>query len=582
MREHEVPTHVQAEDRVLLWFTFPQIVAVTAVCALSYGAYRYVPGPTELRIALAALFALTGIVMIVGKVGGRRLPLVAADLLRYRLGARLHTGTVSQLVRGEPPATAQATEAGPGPLRLVARRARRGLRGVRLVAHRARRRLRRKKRRVEAERQNGRRPFGPLGWLGRRGRGAPEMDKINGDEVRKSQRGKRPRGLLAIAAAVLVAAVAVAPQAALADKYWEDEIGFELAEPVEGRRVFVEALSISGDRAQITLRAATDIDLRVRAFGGPQGGSPRFWGSASLDQGERIDYSLPLDGPMPSFTFSWVDSPVSGTGQALGQAGAVTITHEKIPYPLPEVEGELCDLRLVTLGWTPRTVSGAVESKCVSHVEHPVELQTVAGHASVTETALMDADVTAITGTVSVTSGESEASVAFVPNGLTRFRLGVGSGEAVHSVTIEADLEASLRIAIPPLVRLTHHPERVEKRTETVSLYRPGTSESVSETVEVANPDGTTRWYTISATLSVPGEWIDRDVTLTIVHPERVEAEVVEREPVGRTRRESLAMESRVGSDAPFRLLFLPEPEPAEQLGEQEPAGSPQGWEPPK
>ena len=35
MREHEVPTHVQAEDKVLLWFTFPQIVAVVAVCAVS-------------------------------------------------------------------------------------------------------------------------------------------------------------------------------------------------------------------------------------------------------------------------------------------------------------------------------------------------------------------------------------------------------------------------------------------------------------------------------------------------------------------------------------------------------------------
>ena len=37
MDEHEVPTHVQAEDRVLLWFTFPQIVALTAVAALAYG-----------------------------------------------------------------------------------------------------------------------------------------------------------------------------------------------------------------------------------------------------------------------------------------------------------------------------------------------------------------------------------------------------------------------------------------------------------------------------------------------------------------------------------------------------------------
>ena len=54
MREHEVPTHVQAEDRVLLWFTFPQIVAITAVCAVSYGAYSYVPGPSETRIALAS------------------------------------------------------------------------------------------------------------------------------------------------------------------------------------------------------------------------------------------------------------------------------------------------------------------------------------------------------------------------------------------------------------------------------------------------------------------------------------------------------------------------------------------------
>ncbi len=73
MREHEVPTHVQAEDRVLLWFTFPQIVAMTAVCALSYGAYRYAPvGPSEVRMALAVLLGLAGLVAVVGKIGGRR------------------------------------------------------------------------------------------------------------------------------------------------------------------------------------------------------------------------------------------------------------------------------------------------------------------------------------------------------------------------------------------------------------------------------------------------------------------------------------------------------------------------------
>ena len=100
MREHEVPTHVQAEDRVLLGFTFPQVVAITAVCALSYGAYRYAPvGPSEVRMALAVLFGLVGVAMVVGKIDGRRLPLVAADLLKYRLGARRYAGQTAQLVR---------------------------------------------------------------------------------------------------------------------------------------------------------------------------------------------------------------------------------------------------------------------------------------------------------------------------------------------------------------------------------------------------------------------------------------------------------------------------------------------------
>ena len=61
MREHEVPTHVQAEDKVLLWFTFPQIVAVVAVCALAYGAYRYFPfGPSEVKLGIAIVLRHRG------------------------------------------------------------------------------------------------------------------------------------------------------------------------------------------------------------------------------------------------------------------------------------------------------------------------------------------------------------------------------------------------------------------------------------------------------------------------------------------------------------------------------------------
>ena len=454
MREHEVPTHVQAEDRVLLGFTFPQVVAVMAVFALSYGAYHYAPvGPSEVRMALAVLFGLVGVAMTVGKIGGRRLPLVAADLLKYRLGARRYAGQIAQLVRSEPPAPAQPVRSGPGPLRLMVRKARRSLR------------RQRKKTRQSKERRNGR-----MRWFGKRrgkdgGSGQRHDHRAETLEIRR----RKPRmGWMAVVAVVLVAAAATVPQAALADDHWRDEIDFEVKEPVPGRRIFVEGLTVSGDRAAVTLRAATPLDIRVRAFGGQTGSSLRFWGSASLVQGERIDYSLPLHGPAPSFTVSWEDS--------LGQAGALTFKHEQIPYPLPAVEGELCDLRMTSLGWTPDAVSGVIESDCMAAVEEAVELQTVAGHQNVVETALMDAQVTAVTGTVAAATGASQASVSFVPNGETSFRLPVAAGATVHNVNISASLEATLRIAMPPLTQLTHHPARVEQVTKTVHLLRPGTA----------------------------------------------------------------------------------------------------------
>ena len=218
-------------------------------------------------------------------------------------------------------------------------------------------------------------------------------------------------------------------------------------------------------------------------------------------------------------------------------------------------------------------MSGVIESDCAAVVEEPVELPTVSGHADVTQTALMDAGITAISGTVAAATGTSQVSVPFVPNGETRFRLGVTVGEAIHGVTVDVSLEATLRIPMPPLTQLAHHPERTELRTETVSLWRPGTSETVSKAVTVTNPDGTTTERTLSATLSIPGETVYRDVTLTIVHPEHVKAEVVECSPIAGTRDETLALASAVGSDDPFAALVLPEPEPVDPPAEQTPAG---------
>ena len=572
MREHEVPTHVQAEDRVLLGFTFPQIVAITAVCALSYGAYRYAPvGPSEVRMALAVFFGLVGVAMVVGKIGGRRLPLVAADLLKYRLGARVYAGPVSQLVRSEAPAPPQPVKSqpdgkagGPGPLRLMARRSKRAF-------HRPRKKNRKGK---EKDRRSSRRPFRPHGWFGKRRRNVGRDQQGHRAETLESSSRKPRKGWVSVVAvvAVMAAAVMAVPQLALADGHepWRDEIDFEITEPVEGRRIFVEGLTVSGDRALVTLRAATDVDIRIRAFGGPDGTWLRFWASDRLDQGEVSRYGFPLHGPVPSFTVSWEDN--------LGQAGALTVEHDRIPYPLPEVEGELCDLRVTSLGWTPGAVNGAVESECVTRIEHPVELQTVAGHESVTETALMDAGVTAITGTLSAATGASTASVEFVPEGETQFRLDVPTGEAIHAVSVDVSLEASLRIPIPPLTVLTHHPERTERRTETVSLWRPGASDTASETITVTHDDGTTTEHTVTAHAYVPGTTVYRDVTLTIVHPEHVKAEVVERGPLTRTRADTLALASGVGADDPFAVLVVPEPEPEDPPAEQTPAGGLRDW----
>ena len=63
-------------------------------------------------------------------------------------------------------------------------------------------------------------------------------------------------------------------------------------------------------------------------------------------------------------------------------------------------------------------------------------------------------------------------------------------------------------------------------------------------------------------------------MTLTIIHPERVKAEVVERSPIAGSRDEALAMATTVGADDPFEVLVLPEPEPEPEPAEQTPGGS--------
>ena len=534
MREHEVPTHVQAEDKVLLWFTFPQIVAVVAVCALAYGAYRYAPfGPSEVRLALAILLGILGIAMTVGKVGGRGLPLVAADLLKFNLGARRYAGSPAQLALSEPPA---APETRPDPLRLLAKKAAGGV-----------------GRAVNAARKKGRPPFRPHSWFGKRRR-----PKDGGNQQLKPEEAKhkKPWSRFLAVAAVGLLVVVLLPSAVLADDPddedpgWRlDEIYFVPPDPVPGRRIFIERLAVSGDTAAVTLRAAHDLDLKVRVYGGRAGKTLRMGANTSLTAGQSRSYNLTLNGPSPSFTFSWVDS--------LGRSGAVTLKSGQIPYPLPSADGELCDLELTSLEWTPGSISGVIASECVAETRQEVALPVYGGHFSQTVPALLDASVTRIAGTVNVATGSHRTSAPFVAGGQTRFTLPVANRKATHEVEITADLTATLNVPLPPMLQTTHHPARTDVYTRLVTC-RCGESSTT------------------------------RTVRVYVYHREHVRAVETQRAPVSRTRPETVPLATApassagqalgVGADNPYRALHVPPPTPPPPTAEQTPVGDSSWW----
>ena len=576
MDEHEVPTHVQAEDRVLLWFTFPQIVALTAVAAFAYGVYQVAPfGPEAVRIGLGLVFALVGVALIVGRVGGRRLPAVAADLMRFGFGPRRFAGPPVQLVRAEPPApplkrgatnpdpeTASSASFGalaatdeareivrqqaasqPGPIR----------RRVRKLAN-----LKRSPRpRTRGERM----PLRPRNWF--RKRDSKQQPKHEYDEARQTiareQREHRstwwPRLLGGAAAFAVVASVVVCcPPLASADdgeqETWtSDEIEFDPPPLIPGRRLFIERLTVTASAATVVLKAAANLEVEVRAFGGADGREPKFHRENTLGTGGRLSYLLPLDGPVPSFTFAWRDEH--------GQAGAISLAGDQLPHPLPAVEGELCDLQLVSLVWRPDRIEGGVRSGCVRTLEEQVELQTAAGHRALSQTALLEAQVTLVSGTLTVSAGGRETTVGFVSGGETRFTLAQPAESGILSVEFATELSADLRIALPPLVQLTHRPRRLERRTETVTLTRPGTSQTVSETIIVADAEGKPIPWTISTTLSIPSAQVQKQVTLEIIHDEHVRAELVQRPALSQTRAESLLLASAIASDDAYRALVV-------------------------
>ncbi len=589
MDEHEVPTHVQAEDRVLLWFTFPQIVALTAIAALAYGVYQVAPfGPEAVRVGAGLVFALVGVALIVGRIGGRRLPAVAADLLRFGFGARRFSGPPSQLIRSGPPAPPPrrpAAEPSNGVGIAVAARAAERFDSAAGTAvqqaasghgpvQRAARKLASLRRPAPAEKQSKTRgermPLRPRNWFRKRDRKqrqkrefaeARETLALERREQRSTLLLRWPALLGGAAALALVASITVCnpPPLAMADEpepeaWTSDEIEFDPPPLIPGRRLYVERLTVTQSAATVVVKAAANLEVEARAFGGADGRQPRFQREDTLGRNGRSSYLMPLDGPAPSLTFAWRDEH--------GQAGALSLAGDQLPYPLPQIEGELCDLHIVRLSWREGTIEGSVGSDCRTGLDEPVELETVSGHASLSHTALLAAEVTAVSGTITVSAGGRQASAAFVAGGETLFTLALGASRAILAFEVTASLAADLRIALPPLVQLTHRPYRLERRTETVTLVRPGTSQTVSETVSWTDDEGATSSQTISATLSIPSATVQKDVTLEIEHPEHVRAELIQRPALTKTRTEQLTLGSGIATDDAYRVLVVPEREP--------------------
>ena len=567
MDAHEVPTHLGAEDRVLLWFTFPQLVALTAVAALAYGVYHVAPlGAEAVRIALGAGFALVGVILIAGRVGGRRLPALIADLLRFGFGPRRFRGPPAQLLRAQPPTSPDATTAAGPEVERTHADAPRAAPSADPVS--GARRLARLKPSKRGRRRGERTPFKPRNWFRKRDRRRSKQEfaqarETLAQEQREQQASywlSRPALLGGLTALALVASVGVCgPPFALADEgeqeeWSSDEIEFEPPPLISGRRLYIERLTVTRGAATVVVKAAANLEVEARAFGGADGRELKFTRTDTLGQGGRTSYLLPLDGPAPAFTFAWRDE--------YGQAGAVSLSGAQLPYPLPAVAGQLCDLRLQSLSWTPSLLTGAVGSTCVSTLEEPLTLQTVAGQANLSQTALLPATVTALSGTLSVSAGGRQASVPLTANGETRFELALGAGRELLALEIAAALSVDLEIALPPLVQLTHHPHRVEQRTQTVTLTRPGTSQTVSKSVSVPLPNGGSSTHVISATLSIPPAQVQQDVSLQVEHDEHVRAELIERAPLHTSRSEELTLSAGVAADDGYQALVIPDEEP--------------------
>ena len=391
MQAHDVPTHLQAEDRVLLGLTFPQIVAAMAVLGLAYGVWQRAAFLPEghWRIAAAVTFAILGLAAIVVRPGGRALPAVVLDLLRFALTPKRYGGGIAGLLRPpaeETPTKAQGQTKGKG--------------------------------KAKAKRNKKR-------WL----------------------RAGLPFRLLSFTLAVSVVLASVAPSAAV----------MAAAPPEDAQRLFIESWTVRGNRAELSLRAATSLTVQVIAQTGEAGES--FRARDVLYRGERQTYSVPLKESHRAIAISWND--------ALGNAGLRVLDRRSFPFPIAPLETSDCTVVLEEIGWKEGQVAGRISGTCESEAEEVVEAVVLTDPddptKSVEQRLLLDAAVEEVTGSVRLAASGPETNAArtldFVRDGEMDFSLSVPLRNGVYDASLRADLVSTHVIPLPARVDLTHHEE---------------------------------------------------------------------------------------------------------------------------
>ena len=105
---HEVPTHVQSSDSLVLGLSFVQVIMLMVCLGGAYAIY-VMPMlawiPDRIRIGLAIGLALFAAAMMILKIGGRPVPILLLNLLKFKISPQVYAGTPSVLLQPRPEQT---------------------------------------------------------------------------------------------------------------------------------------------------------------------------------------------------------------------------------------------------------------------------------------------------------------------------------------------------------------------------------------------------------------------------------------------------------------------------------------------